>query len=83
MAGIFTDGDLRRLIEQGEGVDLRGMQAQHVMHRNPRTMLADALAVEAAGLMEHQRITSVLVLDAEGRLGGALNINDLMRAKVI
>ena len=81
VAGIFTDGDLRRLIEQG--VDLRGMHAQQVMHQKPRTISANALAVEAAGLMELQRITSVLVLDAEGRLGGALNINDLMRAKVI
>ncbi len=81
VAGIFTDGDLRRLIEQG--VDLRGKHAQQVMHQKPRTISANALAVEAAGLMELQRITSVLVLDAEGRLGGALNINDLMRAKVI
>jgi arabinose-5-phosphate isomerase len=81
VAGIFTDGDLRRLIEQG--VDLRGMRAQQVMHRQPRTIPAYALAVEAAELMELQRITSVLVVDAQGRLGGALNINDLMRAKVI
>ncbi|MBK6295822.1 MAG: KpsF/GutQ family sugar-phosphate isomerase [Rhodoferax sp.] len=81
VVGIFTDGDLRRLIEQG--LDLRGMRAQQVMHRQPRTIPAHALAVEAAELMEQQRITSVLVVDAQGRLGGALNINDLMRAKVI
>lgn len=81
VVGIFTDGDLRRLIEQG--VDLRGKRAQQVMHGQPRTISADALAVEVAELMEQQRITSVLVLDAEGRLVGALNINDLMRAKVI
>jgi arabinose-5-phosphate isomerase len=53
------------------------------MHPNPSTILSDALAVDAAELMELRRITSVLVIDASGRLCGALNSNDLMRAKVI
>jgi arabinose-5-phosphate isomerase len=53
------------------------------MHRGPRTLRADALAAEAAELMEQHRITSVLVVDAVGVLIGALSINDLMRAKVI
>jgi arabinose-5-phosphate isomerase len=79
--GIFTDGDLRRLIEAG--VDLRPMQAAEVMHANPRTLMASALAVDAAALMEQHRITSVLVTDASGQLCGALNSNDLLRAKVI
>ena len=79
--GIFTDGDLRRLIERG--VDLRALKAEDVMHRSPRLVRADALAVDAAGVMETQRITSVLVVDEAGRLVGALNSNDLMRAKVI
>ena len=79
--GIFTDGDLRRLLEKG--VDLRTGSAGQFMHPDPVTITADALAVEAAELMEQRRITSVLVVDAEGRLGGALNSNDLMRAKVI
>src|SRR3954468_8632532 len=79
--GIFTDGDLRRLIEQG--VDLRHLRAREVMHPAPRTIRSDALAAEAAQLMEQYRITSVLVVDAEGRLVGAVNSNDLMRAKVI
>ena len=79
--GIFTDGDLRRLVEKG--IDLRGVSAQQVMHPRPSTITSDALAVEAAELMELRCITSVLVLDAEGRLCGALNSNDLMRAKVI
>lgn len=79
--GIFTDGDLRRLLENG--VDLRATTAAQVMHANPRTITQDALAVEAVELMELYRITSVLVLDAEGRLCGALNSNDLLRAKVI
>jgi arabinose-5-phosphate isomerase len=79
--GIFTDGDLRRLIERG--ADLRPLCAADVMHPRPRLIGADALAVEAADLMEQHRITSVLVVDARGALVGALNSNDLMRAKVI
>jgi arabinose-5-phosphate isomerase len=79
--GIFTDGDLRRLIERG--ADLRALAAQDVMHRSPRRIHADALAVEAADLMEQHRITSVLVVDEQDHLVGAINSNDLMRAKVI
>ena len=79
--GIFTDGDLRRLIERG--VELRGLRAEQVMHRQPRTVREDALAVTAAEVMEQHRVTSVLVVDEAGRLVGALNSNDLMRAKVI
>jgi arabinose-5-phosphate isomerase len=79
--GIFTDGDLRRLVELG--TDLREKTAQDVMHRSPFTVEAQALAVDAAELMENKRITSVLVVDGDGRLCGALNSNDLMRAKVI
>ena len=79
--GIFTDGDLRRLIERG--ADLRSLTAEAVMHRSPRLVRSDALAVDAAGLMEQHRITSVLVVNEQGVLVGALNSNDLMRAKVI
>ena len=79
--GIFTDGDLRRLVENG--VDLRSSKAGDVMHTGPRTVRADSLAVEAVVLMEQHRITSVLVVDEAGVLCGALNTNDLMRAKVI
>jgi len=79
--GIFTDGDLRRLIETG--TDMRQLSAQQVMHANPRTVRFSALAAEAAELMELHRITSVLVVDEQNMLCGALNTNDLMRAKVI
>ncbi|WP_457351143.1 KpsF/GutQ family sugar-phosphate isomerase [Roseateles sp. P5_D6] len=79
--GIFTDGDLRRLVEQGR--DLRALTAAEVAHARPRTVGAEALAVDAADLMEAARITVVLVVDAEQRLLGAISINDLMRAKVI
>ena len=79
--GIFTDGDLRRWVERG--VDLRDKTAQDVMHASPTTIVAHALAVDAVELMERRQITSVLVVDADGRLCGAINTNDLMRAKVI
>lgn len=79
--GVFTDGDLRRCLEQGR--DLRGSTAGELMHPKPRTVRPDMLAVEAAGLMEEARITLVLVADADERLVGAVNSNDLMRAKVI
>ena len=79
--GIFTDGDLRRLVEKG--IDLRSTTAQQVMNPNPRTVDRNALAVDAAELMEKHCITSILVLDPTGLLCGALNSNDLMRAKVI
>jgi arabinose-5-phosphate isomerase len=82
--GIFTDGDLRRLIEDSDrSEDLRRLTADRVMHSSPRLVRADALAVDAATVMEQHRITSVLVVNAEGELVGALNSNDLMRAKVI
>jgi arabinose-5-phosphate isomerase len=79
--GIFTDGDLRRLIEKG--VDLRALIAADVMHSQPRTVREDALAVATAELMELHSITSVLVVDASNQLCGIVHIGDLMRAKVI
>jgi len=81
VAGIFTDGDLRRLIETG--ADLRAMRAGDVMSASPKLVREDALAVEAAELMERHRVTGLLVVDRAGRLVGAINSNDLMRAKVI
>ncbi|MDM0044554.1 KpsF/GutQ family sugar-phosphate isomerase [Variovorax dokdonensis] len=80
-SGIFTDGDLRRLIEAG--TDLRSARAEDVMHRGPRTIRAEALAVEAAELMEQHGITRLFVTDSDGRVTGALNTHDLLRAKVI
>ncbi len=79
--GIFTDGDLRRRIEAG--ADLRAATAAQVMHPSPRRIAPDALAVDAAELMEAHGITSVLVADAAGVLTGVVHIGDLMRAKVI
>ena len=79
--GIFTDGDLRRLVEQG--ADLRQLTAAEVMHPRPKTLNPNALAVQAAEQMEAHRITSVVVVDAQARLVGMLTVGDLMRAKVI
>ena len=79
--GVFTDGDLRRLIERG--IDLRTVQAAEVMRAAPRTIRADRLAAEAADLMEQFKINCMLVVDEAGVLVGAFNSNDLMRAKVI
>ena len=79
--GVFTDGDLRRLVERGQ--DLRPLRAAEVMKPNPRTISVHALAAQAAQIMEEQRITSLLVVDDQQRLCGFINTNDLMRANVI
>lgn len=79
--GIFTDGDLRRLIENLQ--DFSKLTMADVMHANPRTIGPDQLAVEAVELMEQFRINQLLVADASGQLVGALHIHDLTRAKVI
>jgi len=79
--GVFTDGDLRRLLEQVQ--DFTRLTIAEVMHPHPRTIGADRLAVDAVRLMEEFRINQLLVADAEGKLVGALHIHDLTRAKVI
>ena len=65
------------------GADLRSATASEVMHASPRRIAPDALAVDAAEMMEAHAITSVLVVDAAGVLSGVVHIGDLMRAKVI
>ena len=79
--GIFTDGDLRRLIERRG--DIRGLTIAEGMSRNPRHIAADALAVDAALTMDNGRLNQMLVADSQGRLIGALHMHDLMAAKVI
>ncbi|MBS7456735.1 KpsF/GutQ family sugar-phosphate isomerase [Coralloluteibacterium stylophorae] len=82
LLGIFTDGDLRRLLKNAS-VDLRTTPVASAMTRNPRTIGADQLAVEAARLMEEHKITALVVLDDAGRVHGALNVHDLLRARVV
>ena len=79
--GIFTDGDLRRALKK---VSRPGSaRIAKVMTANPRTVVPHALAAEAVALMERHRISQLLVVDAAGKLVGALNMNDLLRAKVV
>ena len=79
--GVFTDGDLRRLLEQVR--DFSRLTVADVMHPNPHTIGPDQLAVDAVQLMETFRINQLLVTEADGTLVGALHIHDLTRAKVI
>lgn len=79
--GVFTDGDLRRLIETTQ--DFTKLLIADVMHANPRTIGPDQLAVDAVQIMERFRINQLLVADSAGKLVGALHIHDLTRAKVI
>jgi len=81
LAGIFTDGDLRRLLEKVG--DVRPLKVGDVMTRSPLTISPDVLAAEAAQLMDRSRKNVLLVVDADGRLVGALHNLDLMNAKVI
>jgi arabinose-5-phosphate isomerase len=79
--GVFTDGDLRRLIERVQ--DFSNIKISDVMHANPRRVRPEQLAVDAVAIMEEFRINQMLVVDADGKLVGALHIHDLTRAKVI
>jgi arabinose-5-phosphate isomerase len=79
--GIFTDGDLRRLLERG--ADVRGARVADVMTATPLTIRADALAAQAAQVLDASRKNQLLVVDDQGRLAGALHTHDLMAAKVI
>jgi arabinose-5-phosphate isomerase len=79
--GVFTDGDLRRMIEKVQ--DFSQVIISDVMHANPRSISPEKLAVDAVAVMEQFRINQMLVTDADGKLVGALHIHDLTRAKVI
>jgi arabinose-5-phosphate isomerase len=79
--GIFTDGDLRRLIER-KG-DVRSVSVTEGMSLNPRHISAEALAVDAAALMDQYRLNQMLVAGTNGKLLGALHMHDLMAAKVV
>lgn len=79
--GVFTDGDLRRLLEKVQ--DFSRIPISEVMSRHPRTIGPEQLAAEAVNLMEQYRINQLLVADNEGKLIGAVHIHDLTQAKVI
>jgi arabinose-5-phosphate isomerase len=81
VTGIFTDGDLRRALEKG--ADYASARVGQVMTAGPRLIRPEALAVEAVQQMETHKVNQLLVVDAAGKLVGALNMHDLFRAKVI
>lgn len=81
LLGVFTDGDLRRALQSS--LDLNGTRVAELMTRECVTVNADELAVEAAQVMEVHKIDKLLVVDDDGRLVGALNIHDLLRAGVV
>ncbi|MEX0951587.1 MAG: KpsF/GutQ family sugar-phosphate isomerase [Gammaproteobacteria bacterium] len=81
VSGIFTDGDLRRALDTS--VDVHTARITEVMTRNCKTVQADLLAVEALTLMENHKINALLVVDADARLAGVLNMHDLLRSGVV
>jgi arabinose-5-phosphate isomerase len=80
LAGIVTDGDLRRVLERGD--DLLAMKVDDAMVRTPVTIAADDLAAGALGLMESRKITSLVVVDADRRVEGVLHLHDLWRTQL-
>ena len=81
LIGVFTDGDLRRTLDRV--ADIHSARLTDVMTRNPRTISPDKLAVEAVKIMEEFKVNQLLVVEAGGKLVGALNMHDLFRAKVL
>ncbi len=80
--GVFTDGDLRRLLDHGE-VQIKKLSVADVMQRNCITVEAHLLAAEALRIMDDKRINALPVTDSAGILVGALNMHDLLRAGVV
>jgi len=81
LLGLFTDGDLRRALDAD--IDVRAARIADLMTRSPKTIGAERLAVEAARLMETHKISGLIVVDEAGHAVGALNIHDLLRARVV
>ena len=81
LAGIFTDGDLRRMLDQG--MDIQTTLIEDVMSKNPKTIQPHILAVEALNLMDQSKITALMVTDTDGKPVGALNMHVLLRAGVV
>jgi arabinose-5-phosphate isomerase len=81
VVGIYTDGDLRRTLDRQ--LDLRATQVAQVMTPRPKITAPGVLAAEALQLMERNKINGLLVTDEQNRLIGALNMHDLLRARVL
>lgn len=81
LAGVITDGDLRRALEKGS--DIMGLSAGEVMHRNPKTIPGDSLAEAALRMMEEHSITSLFVTGEDGATIGVVHMHDLLKAGVV
>lgn len=81
IAGIITDGDIRRRL--AAGFDFRGLAARDVMSANPVTVTAETMAAEALALLERRKITSVVVIDEDRRVAGVLHLHDLWRTGMV
>lgn len=79
--GVFTDGDLRRVL--GEGLDVRHTQIRQVMTQGGKSVHADALAVDALSIMQAQKISALIVVDDDQQLAGVLHMLDILRARVV
>ncbi|MBW7931945.1 MAG: KpsF/GutQ family sugar-phosphate isomerase, partial [Gammaproteobacteria bacterium] len=82
LLGVFTDGDLRRTLDDTRA-DLRATAVVELMSREPKVIGPERLAVEAARMMEDHKISAVVVVDEGQHVVGALNIHDLLRARVV
>ena len=81
LAGVFTDGDLRRSMDNA--VDIHATRIEQVMTENGKTVRADMLAAEAVHLLDTHKITALIVVDENDKVIGALNIHDLLRAGIM
>ena len=81
LKGVFTDGDLRRLFQQRDRFD--GLTVDEIMHPSPKTIPAERLATEALKVMQANHVNGLLVTDADDVLTGALNMHDLLMARIV
>jgi arabinose-5-phosphate isomerase len=81
LAGVFTDGDLRRLIEKKR--DFYGLTAVEVMHKNPKAILESAILDAALNIMERHSITQLATVDAQGKLAGVIHLHDILKSKLV
>ena len=82
LVGVISDGDLRRLLER-RGKDGLDLSAGECMTRDPKTIAADQFAATALAIMEEKKITSLAVVDGDGRLQGILHLHDLWGTEMV
>ena len=81
LKGVFTDGDLRRLFQERDS--FAGLKVDDIMHASPKTISADRLATEALKAMQSGHVNGLLVVEENGVLIGALNMHDLLMARIV